>query len=138
MWKYQLTVPRSLWGLLGSADACPGWPVKPSNILKIVVFNLITWYKYRKYTNSDTNKDTFLTKIQNRISEKTRKKIVLLSCKKIVKTQFLGVVEFPSIFWIQFFKVVGFPSNFWIQFFKVVEFPSDFWIFVRNVTTSKN
>ena len=41
---------------------------------------------------------TFLTKIQNRISEKTRKKIVLLSFKKIVKTQFLGVVEFPSIF----------------------------------------
>jgi hypothetical protein len=41
---------------------------------------------------------TFLTKIQNRISEKTRKKIVLLSFKQFVKTQFLGVVEFPSIF----------------------------------------
>ena len=40
----------------------------------------------------------FLTKIQNRISEKTTKKIVLLSFKKLVKTQFLGVVEFPSIF----------------------------------------
>ena len=78
----------------------------------------------------------FLTKIQTRISEKSRKKIIPLSCRKIVKTQFLGVVEFPSIFWIQFFKVVGFPSNFWIQFFKVVEFPSDFWIFVRNVTNS--
>ena len=36
---------------------------------------------------------TFLTKIQNRISEKTRKKIVLLSFKIFVKTQFLGVVE---------------------------------------------
>jgi hypothetical protein len=42
--------------------------------------------------------DPFLTKIQNRISEKTRKKIVLLSFKIFVKTQFLGVVEFPSIF----------------------------------------
>jgi hypothetical protein len=41
---------------------------------------------------------SFLTKNQNRISEKTTKEIVLLSCKKIVKTQFLGVVEFPSIF----------------------------------------
>ena len=38
--------------------------------------------------------------------------------QKIVKTQFLGVVEFSSIFWIQFFKVVGFPSNFWIQCFQ--------------------
>jgi hypothetical protein len=35
---------------------------------------------------------SFLTKIQNRISEETRKKIVLLSFKKFVKTQFLGVV----------------------------------------------
>ena len=50
---------------------------------------------------------SFLTKIQNRISEKTRKKIVLLSCRKIVKTQFLGVVEILSIFLIQFLKVVG-------------------------------
>ena len=41
---------------------------------------------------------TFLSKIQNHISEKTRRKIVLLSCKKIVKTQFLRVVECPSIF----------------------------------------
>ena len=81
---------------------------------------------------------SFLSKIQNRISEKTRRKIILLSCKKFVETQFLGVVEFPSILSIQFFKVAGFPSNFGIQFFKVVEFPSDFWIFVRNVTTSKN
>ena len=55
---------------------------------------------------------SFLSKIQNRISEKTRRKIVLLSCKKFVKTQFLGVVEFPSILLIQFFKVVVFPSNF--------------------------
>ena len=61
---------------------------------------------------SGTNKTSFLTKIQNRISDKTRKKIVLLSCKEFVKTQFLGVVEFPSILLIQFFKVVGFPSNF--------------------------
>ena len=49
------------------------------------------------------HKCPFLTKIQNRISKKT---IVLLSCRKIVKTQFLGVVEFPSIFLIQFFKLV--------------------------------
>ena len=70
---------------------------------------------------------TFLSKIQNHISEKSRRKIVLLSCKKSVKTQFLGVVEFPSIFLIQFFKVVVFPSNFWFQKFKVVVFPSNFW-----------
>ena len=70
---------------------------------------------------------SFLSKIQNRISEKTRRKIILLSCKKFVKTQFLGVVEFPSIFLIQFFKVVVFPSNFWFQKFKVVVFPSNFW-----------
>ena len=38
-----------------------------------------------------TQQTSFLTKIQNRISEKTRKKIVLLSCRNIVKTQFLGV-----------------------------------------------
>jgi hypothetical protein len=56
---------------------------------------------------------TFLTKIQNHICEKTRKKIVLLSFKKFVKTQFLGVVEYPSIFLIQFFKV---PSRFSFQF----------------------
>ena len=36
---------------------------------------------------------SFLTKIQNRISEKTRKKFVLLSCRKVVKTQFLGVTS---------------------------------------------
>ena len=70
---------------------------------------------------------SFLSKIQNHISEKTRRKIILLSFKKFVKTQFLGVVEFPSIFWIQFFKVVVFPSNFWFQKFKVVVFPSNFW-----------
>ena len=40
----------------------------------------------------------FLSKIQNLTSEKTRKKILLLSCKKLVKTQFLGVVVFPSNF----------------------------------------
>ena len=70
---------------------------------------------------------SFLSKVQNRISEKTRWKIILLSCKKFVKTQFLGVVEFPSILLIQFFKVVVFPSNFWFQKFKVVVFPSNFW-----------
>ena len=43
---------------------------------------------------------SFLSKIQNCISEKTKRKIVLLSCKNSVKTQFLGVVEFPSIFLI--------------------------------------
>jgi len=66
----------------------------------------------------------FLSKIKNCISEKTRRKIILLSCKKFVKTQFLGVVEFPSILTIQFFKVVVFPSNFLIQKFKVVGFSS--------------
>ena len=49
-------------------------------------------------TSQWAEQNTFLTKIQNYISEKTRKKIVLLSFKKFVKTQFLGVVEFPSIF----------------------------------------
>ena len=70
---------------------------------------------------------TFLSKIQNRISEKTRRKIILLSCKKFVKTQFLGVVVFPSIFWFQNIKVVVFPSNFLFQNLKVVVFPSNFW-----------
>ena len=41
---------------------------------------------------------SFLSKIQNRTCEKTEKKILLLSCKKLVKTQFLGVVVFPSNF----------------------------------------
>ena len=54
---------------------------------------------------------SFLSKIQNLVCEKTRRKIILLSCKKFVKTQFLGVVEFPSILLIQFFKVVVFPSD---------------------------
>ena len=70
---------------------------------------------------------TFLSKIQNRTSEKTEKKILLLSCKKLVKTQFLGVVVFPSNFWFQNIKVVVFPSNFLFQNFKVVVFPSNFW-----------
>ena len=78
----------------------------------------------------------FQTKIQNCISEKTRKKIVFLSCKKVVKTQFLGVVEFPSIFLIQFFKVVGFPSNFLIQFFKLVEFLPIFEVLSRMLGDS--
>ena len=70
---------------------------------------------------------SFLSKIQNLTSEKTGKKILLLSCKKLVKTQFLGVVVFPSNFWFQNIKVVVFPSNFWFQNFKVVVFPSNFW-----------
>ena len=41
---------------------------------------------------------SFLSKIQNLTSEKTGKKILLLSCKKLVKTQLLGVVVFPSNF----------------------------------------
>ena len=41
---------------------------------------------------------SFLSKSQNHISEKTIRKIVLLSCKKFVKTQFLGVVVFLPIF----------------------------------------
>ena len=44
----------------------------------------------------DLKKNSFLSKIQNRTSEKTGKKILRLSCKKSVKTQFLGVVVFPS------------------------------------------
>ena len=77
--------------------------------------------------NNLLHSGTFLSKIQNHISEETRRKIILLSCKKFVKTQFLGVVEFPSILLIQFFKVVVFPSNFWFRNFKVVVFPSNFW-----------
>ena len=42
-------------------------------------------------------KNTFLSKIQNHTSEKTRKKILLLSCKKFVKTQFLGVQQSPDL-----------------------------------------
>ena len=72
-------------------------------------------------------KRAFLSKIQNHTSEETRKKIVLLSCKKFVKTQFWGVVVFPSNFWPQNFKVVVFPSHFWFQKYKVVVFPSHFW-----------
>ena len=72
-------------------------------------------------------KFAFLSKIQNRTSEKTEKKILLLSCKKLVKTQFLGVVVFPSNFWFQNIKVVVFPSILWFQNFKVVVFPSNFW-----------
>ena len=68
----------------------------------------------------------FLCKIQNG-SEKTRRKIILLSCKKFVKTQFFGVIEFPPILLIQCFKVVVFPSNFSFQKFEVVVFPSNFW-----------
>ena len=86
---------------------------------------IVRLFEHSEYIKNDSNGKlitykngihiqlSFLTKIQNRICKKTRKKIVLLSCKKFVKTQFLGVVEFPSIFWIQFFKVVVFPSNFW-------------------------
>ena len=52
-------------------------------------------YIYRRRITSNwlySQQFSFLTKIQNCISEKTRKKIVLLSFKKFVKTQFLGVV----------------------------------------------
>ena len=70
-----------------------------------------------------TQKSAFLSKIQNRISGKTGRKIVLLSCKNSVKTQFLGVVEIPSILLIQFFKVVVLipkfqGSGFFFQFLK--------------------
>ena len=58
--------------------------------------NLSSGYQFLK-------QHTFLSKIQNRISEKTGRKIVLLSYKNSVKTQFLGVVVFPSIFWVQKF-----------------------------------
>ena len=53
----------------------------------------------------------FLKKIQNRISEKNGKKIVLV---------LHGI-------WVQNFKVGFFPSNFWIEKIKVVVFPSIFW-----------
>ena len=43
------------------------------------------WFK-------DGKEKPFLSKIQNLTSEKTGKKILLLSCKNSVKTQFLGVV----------------------------------------------
>ena len=46
----------------------------------------------------------FLTKIQN--SEKTRKKIVLLACKKFVKLQFLSSRISFHFFLIQFLSVV--------------------------------
>ena len=55
-------------------------------------------FKSGKAVKVEIKKKTFLSKIQNRISEKTREKIVLLSCKNSVKTQFLGVVIFPSNF----------------------------------------
>ena len=86
------------------------------------------WYNtLGKILGICTEQYKFLSKIQNLTSEKTRKKILLLSCKKLVKTQFLGVVVFPSIFWFQNIKVVVFPSNFLFQNFKVVVFPSNFW-----------
>ena len=69
----------------------------------------------------------FLSKIQNRISEKTGKKILLLHGIWIIWIKKFEVVVFPSNFWIQNIKVVVFPSNFWIQNFKVVVFPSIFW-----------
>ena len=43
-------------------------------------------------------------------SEKTRRKIVLFSCKNSVKTQFLGVAEFPRNFLIS--KILP-KHNFW-------------------------
>ena len=71
------------------------------------------------------NKNSFLSKIQNHISEKSRRKIVLLSCKNSVKTQFLGVVEFPSIFLISKIQGSGFSFQFLknyhnLQFFRVI------------------
>ena len=75
--------------------------------------------------SEDLRTYSFLTKIQNRISEKTRKKIVFLSCRKIVKTQFLGVVGFPSIFLISKIQGSGFSFQFLknyhnLQFFRVI------------------
>ena len=47
--------------------------------------NKITGQTENGMNQTDDTKSTFLTKIQNRISEeKTREKIVLLSCKKCV------------------------------------------------------
>ena len=71
------------------------------------------------------SQNTFLSKIQNCISEKTKRKIVLLSCKYSVKTQFLGVVEFPSIFLISKIQGSGFSFQFLknyhnLQFFRVI------------------
>jgi hypothetical protein len=53
---------------------------------------------------------SFLTKIQNRISKKTRKKIILLSCRKIVKTQFFGRISF------HFFNSIFEGGRFSLQF----------------------
>ena len=63
-------------------------------------------------------------------------KFYYFHAKNSVKTQFLGVVEFPSDFFdfknsvkTQFWGVVGFPSIYLIskiQEFKVVVFPSNF------------
>ena len=80
-----------------------------SSLQTRVHFITLIWYqvaKPRSLKEKNQWKYSFLSKIQNRISEKTRRKIILLSCKKFVKTQFLGVVEFPSILLVQFFKVV--------------------------------
>ena len=100
--------------------------IKINNLIRKFIRKLKIW-EFLFLPNYFRMEFSFLSKIQNRISEKTRRKIILLSCKKFVKTQFLGVVEFPSIFLIQLFKVVVFPSNFWFQKFKVVVFPSNFW-----------
>ena len=78
----------------GSGTCCP-------HLEKCISFYLVAYYSQR----------SFLSKIQNHISEKTRRKIILLSCKKNCQNTILGVVEFPSIILIQFFKVVVFPSN---------------------------
>ena len=90
------------------------------------------FFKQQSYDGCQisSKQNTFLSKIQNCISEKTRRKIVLLSCKNSVKEQFLGVVEFPSIFLIS--KILS-KHNFRqqqnflpFQKFKEVVFPSYF------------
>ena len=102
-------------------------------------FNKFEWkWNYIRIMTEFLSKKqmTFLTKIQNRISEKNRKKIVLLSWKKFVKTQFLGVVEFPSIFLILKIQGSGFSFQFLKNYHNLTIFLTWFWILLRNVINS--
>ena len=87
--------------------------------------NRILETKSRKINPDSGHQKAFLSKIQNHISEKTRREIVLLSSKNSVKTQFLGVVEFPSIVLISKIQGSGFSFQFLknyhnLQFFRVI------------------
>ena len=84
------------WFALDLLPSSKNDPIPPGLVFKKP--GLVMTYNSLFMVSQDFNQRSFLSKIQNRIGEKTRRKIVLLSCKKFVKTQFLGVVEFPSIF----------------------------------------